>query len=149
MNERMRVRAGITVAAVLAADALVHVYWMTGATWPARDPVALSFAVLNFEVPFTPRGLLMPFTLLVAGSALMLVRAGRVRWLGVRAVAAGLLVRGVAGLVWALGIGTSTGDPFYWLNLLVYTPVCWALFAATVIAGTKGTAWPPGPRARC
>ncbi|MFD9339116.1 DUF3995 domain-containing protein [Streptomyces sp. NPDC060028] len=142
MNERTRRRAGMTVAAVLAADALVHVYWMTGATWPARDPAALSLAVLNFEVPFTPRGLLMPFTLLVTGSAVMLAHVGgrlpgRIGRAAVGAVAAGLLARGSVGVVWALGIGANTDSPFYRLNLLAYTPVCWALFAAAVITSEQ------------
>ncbi|MFD1936839.1 MULTISPECIES: DUF3995 domain-containing protein [Nonomuraea] len=145
MNDRTRERAGIAVVAVLATDALVHVYWMTGSTWPAGDAEALSLAVLNVVLPFTPRGLLLPLGLLLAASTTILLAVGRparlsgrlpvvVTRLGGRLVAAGLLVRAVAGLVWALGIGASPATPFYWLNLLAYTPVCLALFAGAVIA---------------
>jgi hypothetical protein len=145
VNDRTRVRMGIGVATVLGADALVHVYWMTGSTWPARDSASLSRAVLNMDVPFTPLGLLAPFALLLAAATLILMHGGRpaglgrrvpdsVKRLGVRVVAAGLLARGIMGLVWALGIGVSTSNPFYWLNLLVYTPACLLLFTATVIS---------------
>ncbi|MCX5377368.1 DUF3995 domain-containing protein [Streptomyces sp. NBC_00091] len=142
---RTRARAGTAAAAFLAADALVHVYWMTGSTWPARDPASLSRAVLNMEVPFTPPALLAPLGLLLAGAALLLAQAGRparlarrlptraVR-LGAAAVAAGVLARTVVGLAWALGFGVDTASPFYRLNLFVYTPACLALFTAVLIA---------------
>ncbi len=42
MNERMKQRAGILVAAVFVADGLAHLYWATGSTWPAPDPKTLS-----------------------------------------------------------------------------------------------------------
>ncbi|MEU7898212.1 DUF3995 domain-containing protein [Nonomuraea sp. NPDC049152] len=151
-------RAGFAVVAVLAADAMVHVYWMTGSTWPARDPESLSLAVLNFVVPFTPRGLLLPLALLIAASTLILMAVGRpallsrripaaVTRLGGQVVAAGLLVRSVAGLVWALGIGASPETPFYWLNLLAYTPVCLALLTCAVIAAGPPAARRASPRA--
>ncbi|MEV1167081.1 DUF3995 domain-containing protein [Nonomuraea sp. NPDC049784] len=144
MKHQTRARAGIAVVTVLAADAVAHLYWMTGSTWPARDAGSLSRAVLNFVVPFTPRVLLVPLALLLAAATLVLIAMDRPAWLGRRipgalkrlgawAVATGLLVRGVAGLVWAFGIGASLDTPFYWLNLLVYEPVCLALFAGTVI----------------
>ncbi|MFI6603904.1 DUF3995 domain-containing protein [Nonomuraea sp. NPDC050536] len=137
------------MAAALAADAAVHVYWMTGSTWPAQDPDSLSLAVLNVVLPFTPRILLMPLTAAVGASALMLAVVGRPAWLARRIpgrvrrlggllVATGLLVRGIAGLAWAFGIGASPSTPFYWLNLLAYTPACLALFTAAIIA-TKTT----------
>lgn len=145
MNDRTRTRAATVVAAVLAGDAMVHVYWMTGSTWPARDATSLSQAVLNVTVPFTPVGLLVPFTLLVTGATLLLAATGRlprladrlpgaVTRLGARALVAGLFARSAAGLVWASGLGTSPHAPFFWLNLLVYTPACLALFAAAVVA---------------
>ncbi len=54
--------------------------------------------------------------------------------LGVLGISAGLLLRAGAGIVWVLGLGADPSKPFYWLNLIVYTPVCLLLFAATVAA---------------
>ncbi|WP_214415206.1 DUF3995 domain-containing protein [Sphaerisporangium fuscum] len=145
MEHRTRVRAGMLVAAALAADAAVHLYWTTGALWPAREARALSLAVLNFEVPFTPRVLLPLAALLTAASLTMAAGVGRLGRLGravprpllrlgTLAIAAGTLLRGVFGVAWALGNGTDTSTPFYWLNVFVYTPLCLALFTATMIA---------------
>ncbi|MEQ4720389.1 hypothetical protein [Nonomuraea sp. B19D2] len=47
------------------------------------------------------------------------------------ALGGGLLVRAELGLAWAFGLGTDTGTPFYWLNLLLYSPLCVALRLAT------------------
>jgi 4,5:9,10-diseco-3-hydroxy-5,9,17-trioxoandrosta-1(10),2-diene-4-oate hydrolase len=152
VREHLIRRAGKLVAGVLAVDGLAHVYWSTGLTWPASDSRALSFAVLGSPVPFTP-GILLPlaatlFTaaLLVAGRA-TLGRRHRIEWLlqaGTLAVTAGLLIRALAGLVWACGIGVRTDTAFYWLNLLAYTPVCLGLGAAALaVAGyeAKGRSW--------
>lgn len=160
MQDRTRVRAGMAVASALAADAVVHVYWMTGSTWPAQDPESLSLAVLNVVLPFTPRGLLVPLAAAVGASALMLLAVGRPAWLARRIparlrrlggllVATGVLARGIAGVIWAFGIGASPSTPFYWLNLLAYTPACLALFTAAVIATrttTPAVTTPAGSR---
>ena len=53
---------------------------------------------------------------------------------GILAVAAGLLLRAVAGVGWVLGLAASQSKLFYRLNLLVYTPVCLVLFVAAVAA---------------
>jgi hypothetical protein len=145
MKQRTRVRAGMAVAAVLAADALAHLYWTTGATWPGSNARSVSLAVLNFEVPFAPRVLLPLVGLLCVASMMMIASVGRLGRLGrlipdgllrlgTLAVATATLLRGVLGVVWALGNGVDTWMPFYWLNLFVYTPACLALFVATVIA---------------
>ncbi|MEU6239255.1 hypothetical protein ABZ885_40580, partial [Kitasatospora sp. NPDC047058] len=54
----------------------------------------------------------------------------------------GLLARGLAGLVWAAGIGVDTGSAFYPLNLALYTPLCLAGAAA---AWTVARAGRPDP----
>jgi hypothetical protein len=134
--------AAVAVAAVLGADALVHVYWLTGRTWPAPDTRTLSLAVLNADVPFTPRVLAPLVLLLTAGAGAVLARAGLLGtalpgWApaaGAYAVAAGLLLRGGAGVVWALGIGAGRGTLFYRLNIRLYTPVCLLLCAGAFIA---------------
>lgn len=131
--------AAIAVAAVLGIDALIHAYWAGGRTWPARDTPTLSRAVLNADVPFTPRVLVPLVFMLTAGATVVLAKAGLLgtpvlQWLphwiptaGAYTVAAGLLLRGGAGIVWALGIGASRDTLFYWLNLTAYTPICLVL----------------------
>jgi pimeloyl-ACP methyl ester carboxylesterase len=152
VREPMIHRAGTLVAAVLAVDSLAHLYWSTGLTWPAPDSRALSLAVLGFQVAFTP-GVLLPLVALLFTAALVvggrarLGRRHRLGWLlqaGTVAVTAGLLVRALAGLVWACGIGVRTDTAFYWLNLLVYTPACLVLGAAAAAVaryGANGRSW--------
>ncbi|MFE3453835.1 hypothetical protein ACFXJ8_33410 [Nonomuraea sp. NPDC059194] len=138
-------RLGAIVAAILVVDAMAHLYWLIT---PASDPRALSMAVLNVEVPFTPR-VLLPLILLLTTAATAIVAVSRRRggW-PAKAVAlalgAGLLVRGELGLAWALGLGTDTGTPFYWLNLLLYTPVC--LITASAVGLILARTQKPGAR---
>ncbi|WP_326763453.1 DUF3995 domain-containing protein [Streptomyces sp. NBC_01591] len=141
------------IGAVLAVDGLIHLYWATGRTWPVHSTTRLSQLVLNTQVPFTPQVLVPLAGLLFSGATLVLVHGGRLpalarrlpavlpRW-GSRAVAAGLLARGAVGLVWVTGAWADPGDMFYWLNLLLYTPLClllgraaWQVSAAGAKAG--------------
>ncbi|MEV4166241.1 DUF3995 domain-containing protein [Nonomuraea dietziae] len=302
MKRQTRARAAYAAATVLAVDAAAHLYWTTGAIWPAPDVRTLSLAVLNMEVPFTPRVLLPLATALLTASAALITttrlgalgtgvsgvasvedrsaaasgdgasgdgasgdgrvgdgrvgdgrvgdgrvgdgrvgdgrvgdggvggpggaggteigagdagadgaggdgvgalrvtdvdggdgrgpgggdrEAGGVRADGlagtapsdarvsgaalrrigrvgarrmpgrlvarvVRLVtgmlALGVLARAVLGLVWTLGFGVQTSTPFYWLNALLYTPLCLGLFVAVVVA--RGTAAPADGPAR-
>ena len=141
--------AAIGVASVLGLDALIHVYWLTGRVWPAHDTRALSHAVLNANVPFTPRNLAPLVVVLSIGCGAMLGRADLVHtglpsWVLATAagvVAVGLLARGLAGVAWIAGIGASRDTPFYWLNLVAYTPICLVLsVAAGIVAVRPGTA---------
>ncbi|GIH15835.1 DUF3995 domain-containing protein [Rugosimonospora africana] len=140
--------AAIAAAAILGLDALIHAYWLTGRTWPARDVRTLSRAVLNADVPFTPRVLVPLILVLTVGATAVLARAGLLdSWLpgwvpgwvpavGAIAVAAGATLRAGAGIVWALGVGAERGSAFYRLNLTAYTPVCLLLCAAAAtVAG--------------
>jgi hypothetical protein len=110
--------------------AAVHVYWATGATWPASDERSLSLTVLNTQVSFGPR-VVLPLAalhLLLAGAVLTNAR-WRLGRLVVVGLVAGLAARAAVGLVWITGaIDTSTA--FYWLNLFLYTPACVALCVA-------------------
>ncbi|WP_242882813.1 DUF3995 domain-containing protein [Actinomadura litoris] len=133
--------AALAVAAVLLLDALLHVYWMTGRTWPAHDVSTLSQGLLNADVPFTPR-VLAPLVLALSGAgATVLAQAdvilpGLPGWLpltGTLAVAAGAGVRALAGVAWAFGIGAERDSAFYRLNLVLYTPLCLLLVAATAL----------------
>ncbi|WP_329001633.1 alpha/beta fold hydrolase [Kribbella sp. NBC_00709] len=121
--ESRRVVAGAHV--LLAA---VHIYWATGATWPAPDERSLSRAVLGVQASFAPQ-VVLPLAvlhLLLAFAALRSDRSAIGRAV-VASVAAGLAARVALGLVWLF---TNAGTAFYWLNLLLYTPACIALCVA-------------------
>ncbi|MFB7468984.1 DUF3995 domain-containing protein [Streptomyces sp. NPDC056224] len=129
MKTTTRLRTGRAVASLLTVDALLHLYWATGATWPAAGPRALSLAVLGIETSFAPSAVLPLAALLLTGATATLARAhgrgGRPARLVTAAVAAGLTVRGLAGLGWAAGLLDSPPDsPFHVLNLALYTPAC-------------------------
>ncbi|MEV0200146.1 DUF3995 domain-containing protein [Nonomuraea sp. NPDC050691] len=134
-------RLGVLTAAVLLTDAAAHLYWLTGSTWPAHDVGSLSRAVLNFEVPFTPRVLVPLVVVLTAGAVAVLAcsrgRGGLPARVVTGAVAAGTLVRAAAGLVWILGIGADAATPFYWLNLFLYTPLCVTMATAAGVIATR------------
>ncbi|MFB9208088.1 DUF3995 domain-containing protein [Nonomuraea spiralis] len=137
-------RLGALTGAILLTDAAAHLYWLTGRTWPASGTRTLSLAVLNFEVPFTFR-VLAPLVLLLSVAAGAVIacsrgRGGRLALLVTGAVAAGTSVRAAAGLVWILGVGADTGTPFYWLNLLLYTPLCAFMTVSTWIVLARGFA---------
>ncbi|MEU9718381.1 DUF3995 domain-containing protein [Streptomyces sp. NPDC047976] len=129
MNLTARRRAALAVAGLLGADGLVHLYWATGATWPAPDERALSLAVLGLETSFGPPVVLPLAALTLTAGAAVLAhgygRGGRLTRAVAGAVAAGLAVRGLAGLGWAAGLLDSPPEgPFHALNLAVYTPAC-------------------------
>jgi len=124
--------AATAVAAVLGGDALLHLYWATGRTWPGQDTRELSQLILNADVPFTKPVLVPLATLLLGASATVLAQGGALKlpappaalkW-GTRAVAGGMLLRGLAGVVWATGLGADVHSRFYLLNLALYTPLC-------------------------
>ncbi|MEH0541655.1 DUF3995 domain-containing protein [Streptomyces sp. B21-105] len=134
-------RAAALVASVLTLDALLHLYWTTGATWPAADDGSLAQAVLGTDVPFTPPVLLPLAGLLLTASAFVLAHSRRPRHLilrlGTLGVAAGLTLRALAGTYWLFA--KETGTPFYFLNLALYTPLCAILAVATWrVARCKG-----------
>ncbi|MFD9410875.1 DUF3995 domain-containing protein [Streptomyces sp. NPDC059989] len=129
MKTTTRHRTGLALAGLLAADGLLHLYWATGATWPAADTRALSLAVLGIETSFAPPAVLPLAALTLAGAAAVLAhsrgRGGRLARAVTAAVAAGMGVRALAGLGWAAGLLDSPPDsPFYVLNLALYTPAC-------------------------
>ncbi len=150
MNEHVQELAGILLAGVLALDGLLHAYWATGQTWPARTKLSLVQAVLNSSNTraFRPLILIPLVVLLVCGALLVLARVhylgmpgqlipDSLLQLGILGVATGLLVRGVAGIGWALGLAPARSKLFYRLNLLVYTPICLALFIAAVAVASS------------
>lgn len=147
MNEQIAALAGLLVAAVLVVDGLIHAYWATGLIWPARNKLALVQAVLNSNKTrsFGPAALIPLATLLFCGALIVLARVhylgalghlvpGSLLQVGILVIAAGLLLRGLAGVVWALGLGADPHSLFYKLNLIIYTPACLILCAAALAA---------------
>ena len=145
MNEQIIELAAILIAAVLATDGLLHAYWATGRIWPAPNRLALIQLILNSnKTRLLKPMILVPLAgMLFLGALTVLARVhslgtlgqfipGPLLQLGILVVAAGLLLRGLAGIVWALGLVASKSKLFYTLNLMVYTPVCLLLFAAAV-----------------
>jgi hypothetical protein len=145
MSQYVKEIAGILVAAVLIADGLLHAYWATGRLWPAQDKLSLAQAVLNINKTrsFRPAFLVPLACLLFCGALIVLAQIhslgmpeqfipGPLLRLGVLAIAIGLLLRGLAGIVWVLRLAASKSGLFYKLNLIVYTPLCLLLFAAMV-----------------
>ncbi|MBT2443562.1 DUF3995 domain-containing protein [Streptomyces sp. ISL-36] len=135
---RRRTAAGYAVAALLALLALVHLYWATGAAWPAADERGLSLAVLGSVVSFGPV-VVLPLAALEGGAAAAVLarargRGGKVPRLVTAAVAAGMLLRGVIGVVWVVVGKDGAGDVFPWLNALLYTPLCFGFGWAAVRA---------------
>lgn len=133
--DRAVLRAPAVLAGALFADAAMHLYWTTGATWPAPDTMELSTAVLGFVVPFTP-GVLLPLAsmLLVAGIAVLGIdrTSGAVQGicqLVSFGVTTAVAIRGLLGAVWALGIGGYQPAAFRLLNLFCYLPLCLILTA--------------------
>ncbi|MFD4482177.1 DUF3995 domain-containing protein [Streptomyces sp. NPDC058471] len=142
MSDRTAQRAAVVLASVLTVDALFHLYWATGSTWPADDAESLSYAVLGTEAPFTPPVVLPLAVLLLAASGIVVAQSRRPRRLfrlGTLAVAGGLGLRTVAGLYWLFA--QDTGSAFYWLNLGLYTPLC-ALLGMAALRVLRGAATP-------
>jgi Protein of unknown function (DUF3995) len=147
MNDLLKELAGIIVAAFFIADGLLHVYWATGRIWPAPDRLSLVRIVLNSNKAqlFEPATLIPLACLLFTAALIVLARVHHLgafgrqlpEWFlqaGILAVAAGFLLRALAGIAWALGLIGAKSKLFYKLNLLFYTPICLALFAAAALA---------------
>ncbi|MCF2531998.1 DUF3995 domain-containing protein [Yinghuangia soli] len=140
-------RLGTAVAALLTADAVLHAFWATGATWPAETTEGLSYGLLNADVPFTPP-ILLPLCAVLGTAALGVFAYSRslggpfvrsAARLATAGVAAGMTVRALAGVGWAFGIGADSDTTFYWLNLALYTPVCVGFgYAAARLAAAGG-----------
>ena len=146
MNEQIKQLAGILIAVILATDGLFHAYWATGRIWPAPNQLALVQLVLNSNRTraFRP-AILVPLasilfiaTLIVLARVHLLGIVGQLipislLQLGTLILAAGFLLRGLAGVVWVLGLGADRRSLFYRVNFVVYTPVCLLLFVAALI----------------
>lgn len=141
MEGTARRTAGNIVAAILLTDAVFHLYWLTGATWPASDVRELSLALLGDVYPFTPRVLIpLALALVLAATAVLLCsRQIGPQWVqrSARLVTATICIaasgRAVLGLFWLTGVGIEGNTTLYWLNLVLYTPLCLILSVSSVL----------------
>lgn len=130
----------IPTSLVLAGAAGLHALWDAGGTWPSSDRRQLADAVAGTEeVPsaaacFAVTGTLLAAAALVAGAGgqrplARLARAG---------IAAGLLVRGTAGVTGATGllVPWSPSPSFRALDRRWYGPLCLALGSSVALAMT-------------
>lgn len=128
----------IPTSLVLAGIAGLHALWGAGGAWPAGDRRQLADAVAGSEeVPsaaacFAVTGVLLAAATLVAGAGgqrplARLARAG---------IAAGLLVRGTAGVTGAtaLLVPWSPSPSFQALDRRWYGPLCLALGSSIALA---------------
>ncbi|CAN5819250.1 hypothetical protein BH18ACT2_BH18ACT2_20700 [soil metagenome] len=140
--------AGTLATTGLGAAAAIHGAWAAGSTWPADSPVEWADLVVGRQPPPSPAMCLGVVGLLTSAAAAVAVDSlrrqrpdtplARSVQLAARAVAGVLAVRGIAGLVTsAVGVGSSTPQYRKW-DLLLYSPLCLALSAATFV----GTANP-------
>lgn len=138
----------VALASVLAAIALLHVYWGLGGLWPAADEQALVRTVVG-----DPRLKRMPapwLCWLVAGAILVtaawpLLLTGFLggfvpRWLVVCigfAMMAVFLLRGLAGFVspWR---ARHPLEPFATLDRRYYSPLCLVIAAGFAVVLLKG-----------
>lgn len=139
------------LAAVLALDGALHVYWSSGLTWPAADARTLSLALLGFAVPFT-KGLLWALAALLWSSAALVLLHVRLRSgpsqsrrilhgttaVVLIAVTSALLLRAVLGCWWCFA-ADGLDPSFYRLNLLLYTPGCVVLACCGLLLLRPGT----------
>ena len=141
--------AGATAVVGLVGATAIHALWANGSPWPAANFDELADTVVGRR-PFPGRSATWTVTALLAAATMtvsarsglvsssrgqdtMLVRASS------RAVAVTLLARGVVGAaVSAFGVDGSTAAFRRW-NLVVYSPLCLALGAATAIASWSRT----------
>ncbi len=143
MDERSKERAGVLVAAILVVDGLLHAYWTTDAVWPAHDARSLSHAVLNTDIPFEPTAVGPLACLLLLAALLALTRVHRLgargRHIPDRLLPFGILLiaAGVARTRCGRhrdGIGGRCEYAVLPAQLVLYTSMCLALFAAGIAA---------------
>jgi hypothetical protein len=139
-REPLRLRpvplAGATVLAGLSA---LHLSWATGSVWPARSRSELSAVMAGrSEVP-SPMACLVVATGLAGAAALVGgVGADRpVARLARAGIAAGFLVRGVAGLTGntRLLVQWTPAPRFVRLDRRYYGPLCLAIAATAARSG--------------
>jgi len=133
---------GVLLSLVLAAIAALHAIWAAGSPWPATDRITLSrMAVGARKLSGMPgRGQTLAVALAVAiAAAWPLLWAGlilmpvpqTVVWLGMWALAAVFLARGVAGYSRAFN-SVFGEEPFATYNRRYYSPLCLLIGAAFV-----------------
>lgn len=139
MNIRQRIQnsgrpAGRAASAVLVAAAGVHAAWAVGSSWPAQNRVELAELVVGTSTFPSAAATWSVVGLCLAGAALILARIDDLSSLHRRApravnaavgvLAAGLLIRGIGGLVVSGGELVDATANFRRWDLMLYSPVC-------------------------
>jgi hypothetical protein len=145
--ERLRtiprpVALGIAVAG-LSGAAAIHALWATGTNWPGTDRIDLARKVVGSETFPTNRDTWIVVGLLATATSLTVAasrglrnhRLRRLVGLGASGVAAVLALRGVGGLALSTArLLSGSKVPFVSRDLLMYSPLCLVLAAATASA---------------
>ncbi len=137
--------AALLAASVLAALALLHVYWARGGHWPGHDEASLAKTVVGEPGSERMPGALACFAVAIAlaiaatlplasqGFLDVPVAAGWRR--GLTLLAAGVFaLRGVGGFFEARFRRGAPVEPFYRLNRRLYSPLCLALAALLALS---------------
>jgi hypothetical protein len=138
----VRTRIRLATAATLAAIGALHVLWGRGSSFPFRNRDALADAVAGRRSVPSPiacnavAGALWVATALVADVPLAPRRVRTIGRLGVATVLATRGAAGMSGRTDALSPG-STSPKFRRLDRNVYAPLCIALAAGALIAGSR------------
>ena len=144
--------AGTAVTAALTGLATLHAYWALGGSWPGHDDRSLAETVVGpgAALPPTPATWAVAGLLATSAAAMASTTAGRGPRVPVLAITwatgVALLARGGIGLPASLASGLDTR--FGQLDALIYSPLCLALGAATILVArrspqrhpTRGTA---------
>jgi Protein of unknown function (DUF3995) len=118
----------------LVAAAGVHAAWAVGSSWPAQNRVELAELVVGTPTFPSAAATWGVVGLCLTGAALVLAqindlsslrrRAPRAVKAAVGVLAAGLLIRGVGGLVVSGGELVDATENFRRWDLILYSPVC-------------------------
>jgi len=144
--------AGTAATAALTGLATLHAYWALGGSWPGHDDRSLAETVVGpgAALPPTPATWAVAGLLATSAAAMASTTAGRGPRVPVLAMTwatgVALLARGGIGLPVSLAFGLDTR--FGQLDALIYSPLCLALGAATILVArrspqrhpTRGTA---------
>ncbi|HEX4443935.1 MAG TPA: DUF3995 domain-containing protein [Galbitalea sp.] len=130
--------APVVGAVGIAAIAAIHLLWATGSSWPYRDRGELAEQIAGRpDMPSARACVLVGGAL--AGAATVVAVPGRRRWpirVARAGVAAGLLVRGVAGVAGRtdLLLTWTPSEEFVRKDRRFYGPLCLVLAALSAIS---------------
>jgi hypothetical protein len=137
---------GVTLAAILLLLAALHAYWGIGGFWPGTDAVSCARTVGGFTGARSMPGPAACFGVAGALGAAALVALAASGALPVPAPLAGIVALGAALVFLGRGIAGFTPawrrltpeQPFAWLDVRYYSPLCLAIGAGLFILAING-----------